>query len=198
MSLDVLSDDSQGNYAFHRAFLQYRQRGAPARRWALKGTGHHYNLEVLKAVYPDAQVVWIHRDPMKVIPSYMELTAMIREALVGEVDRPALASEMLPNLAGRIDALLPSPLLDADFVCHVHYLDFMKDPVRAVREIYEHFEIPYTQAFADRLRSWAAENSASRHGKWEYSLDDFGISVAEVDRRFASYRERFGIPREAP
>lgn len=198
MSLEVLSVDPPGNYAFHHAFLQHRQCGATHRRWVLKGTEHAYNLEVLKAVYPDAQLVWIHRDPMKVIPSYLELMAMMREALVGEVDRPALASEMLPKLAGRIDAVLPSPLLDADFICHVHYRDFMQDPARAVREIYERFEIPYTPSLDERLRSWASENPLTRHGKWEYSLDSFGVSAAEVEKYFANYRERFGIPREAP
>lgn len=196
MSLEVLVDDPPGNYAFHRAFLQHRQRGAAPRRWALKGTEHHYNLEVLKSVYPDARVIWIHRDPATVIPSFLELTAMIREALVGEVDRPALAAELLPMVAGRIDALLADPILDEDFLCHVHYRDFMDDPARGVREIYERFDLPYADSFHERLGSWASENSLTRHGRWEYSLDPFEVSADAVEAHFSKYRERFGIPRE--
>ena len=122
---------------------------------------------------------------------------MMREALIGEVDRPAMALEMLPRLAERMDALLPTPLVDADFVCHVHYQNFMREPARAVREIYDRFGIPFSQAFDERLKAWASENSLTRHGKWEYSLESFGVSAAEVEKYFANYRERFGIPREA-
>ncbi|MFP8876642.1 MAG: sulfotransferase [Myxococcota bacterium] len=195
-SLEVLTDDPPGHYAFHRAFLQHRQHGAAPRRWALKGTEHQYNLEVVRDVYPDARVLWIHRDPLKVVPSYFELIAMMSEALVGPVDRPALAAEMLPATAARIDALLSDPLLDADFVCHVDYLDFMRDPSRAIREIYGRFEIPFSPSFAERLGAWAGENALTRHGKWEYAMEDFGISAADVEKHFANYRERFGIPTE--
>ena len=73
----------------------------------------------------------------------------------------------------------------------------LRDPARAVREIYERFEIPYPDVFDARLKSWASENPLTRHGKWEYSLDSFGVSAAEVERHFSNYRERFGIPREA-
>lgn len=197
MSLEVLTDDPPGHYAFHRAFLQHRQHGAAPRRWALKGTEHQYNLELVRDVYPDARVIWIHRDPQKVVPSFLELLAMMSEALVGPVDRPALAAETLPATAERIDALLSDPLLDADFVCHVHYLDFMQDPARAVREIYGRFELPFSKAFAERLEAWAGENTLTRHGKWEYALADFGISATQVEKYFANYRERFGIPEEA-
>jgi len=196
MSLEVLSENSRENYSFHRAFLQHRQRAAPSRRWVLKGTEHHYNLEVLRAVYPDAHVVWIHRDPLKVVPSLLELLAMMRESLVGEVDRPALATEILPKTAERIEALRSTPLVEADFVCHVHYLDFMENPARAVREIYERFEIPYTQDYARRLGSWALENPVARHGRWAYALDDFQLTVGDVDEHFSNYRERFAIPQE--
>ena len=196
MSLGVLTDDPQGHYAFHRAFLQHRQHGAAPRRWALKGTEHQYNLELVRNIYPDARVLWIHRDPLKVVPSYFELIAMMSEALVGPVDRPALAAERLPATAARIDALLSDPLLDADFVCHVDYLDFMRDPSRAIREIYGRFELPFSPSFAERLGAWAGENALTRHGKWEYAMEDFGISAADVEKHFANYRERFGIPTE--
>ena len=102
MSLEVMVDDPAGNYAFHRAFLQHRQYGAARRRWALKGTEHHYNLEVVKSTYPDAHVVWIHRDPMKLMPSYLELFAMMRESLYAAVVADALDSLGLRNQSPRV------------------------------------------------------------------------------------------------
>ena len=103
---------------------------------------------------------------------------------------------MLSNVAGRIDTLLPDPLRDEDFICHAHYRDFMRDPARGVRGIYEHFDIPYARSFDERSRVWASRNPLTRHGKWEYSLDRFVVSAAELEKQFADYRERFGIPRE--
>ena len=46
------------------------------------------------------------------------------------------------------------------------------------------------------MRAWQESNAHDRHGKFRYSLDDFDIDADDLSRRFAPYRERFGIPAE--
>jgi hypothetical protein len=63
-----------------------------------------------------------------------------------------------------------------------------------MRQLYARFGEPFTpeaQAAMDKL---LAHNPQGKHGKHEYSLQEFGLTTAAVRRHFRDYCERFGIP----
>jgi hypothetical protein len=71
-------------YRFHRRFLQHLQhQGLPHgphgadQRWVLKCPDHVFCLDAIRAVYPDARMVFVHRDPLKVLLSVTRLTVAI-------------------------------------------------------------------------------------------------------------------------
>lgn len=187
------STDYIANYGWHREILQHLQWGGPPVRWALKGTQHQYHLAELKATYPDAMIVWTHRDLLSVLPSLFELLSRINEGIVGKVNRPALGATVLAGIHAELMGALESPLVDDDSVLHLHYRETMADPVAAVRGIYEHFDLPFGDEFERRIRAWPEANPAGRYGKFEYSLDDFELEADELSRMFAPYYERFGV-----
>jgi len=39
--------------------------------------------------------------------------------------------------------------------------------------------------------AWHAGNPQHKHGVHRYTLDEFGLEPAQVDARFATYRERY-------
>ena len=47
----------------------------------------------LLEAYPDACVIWTHRDPADVLPSYVSLCAHFRSLFEKDVDRPQIALE---------------------------------------------------------------------------------------------------------
>src|SRR5208282_5355731 len=65
--------DSTGHlaaYQFHRRFLQHLQHQAGGGgRWVLKCPDHVFALTAIRAVYPDARMVFVHRDPVRVLLS---------------------------------------------------------------------------------------------------------------------------------
>ncbi len=192
-----LSTDYLGNYGFHRAFLQQLQYGAPRRRWALKGTQHHYHLAELFETYPDATVLWVHRDPARVLPSMLELVSLIQEGRTGKpVDRPKLARYILAGVDEDLDRAIEDPLADDERVYHVLYRDLQEDPVAGIRAIYERYDLPFGEEFESRMRAWPENNPVDRHGKFEYSAADFDLSADGLRTRYAAYRERFAIPVE--
>ena len=67
-----------------------KPRPAPA-RWVLKAPSHLGQLRTLFAVYPDARVIQIHRDPLKTVPSTISLMGTIRSMRCERVDVDALA-----------------------------------------------------------------------------------------------------------
>jgi hypothetical protein len=76
----------------------------------------------------------------------------------------------------------------------LHYRDLVRDPVGAVRGIYEHFDLPFEPAFEQRMRSWLSKNKSS--GSNPYSLEQFGLDRDALTTEFAEYCERFDLSKE--
>ena len=60
----LLQTDQRSAYEYHRLVLQVLQSGGVRGRWTLKSPHHAIALEALTAVYPDARLVLLHRDPV--------------------------------------------------------------------------------------------------------------------------------------
>ncbi len=43
------------------------------------------------------------------------------------------------------------------------------------------------------MRDWIENRPKDKFGKHDYAAEDFGLSEAEIDQRFAAYRARFGV-----
>lgn len=58
-------------------FLQWQQKrsGQSGQRWALKSPHHLHYMDLVFKVFPDAQLVLSHRDPLETIPSLTSLIA---------------------------------------------------------------------------------------------------------------------------
>jgi hypothetical protein len=62
-----------------------------------------------------------------------------------------------------------------------------------LRNIYEHFDLPFDSALLQRFEETAAEEPTFQHGVHDYSLEDFGLQAEAIRRQFASYRARFSV-----
>jgi hypothetical protein len=60
-------------YAQHRLALQVLQSRRLTGRWILKTPNHLWHLDALLATYPDARIIWTHRDPGPVVTSLASL-----------------------------------------------------------------------------------------------------------------------------
>ena len=98
--------------------------GARAERWVVKCPDHLFALDAIRAVYPDARLVFVHRDPVKVLLSVAKLTEVLRRPFTRQLDpqrdRPRRkARRWLEGtqrmIAAGDDAGLPEP------IHHVHH-----------------------------------------------------------------------------
>ncbi len=183
-------------YAAHRRLLQHLQFGGPRDRWVLKGVEHQFRLSALLAAYPDALLVWPHRDPVEVFGSLLAVTSLVFRHSGSPLpeDRREFGLRLLDNLQRRVEKALADPSAGSDSVCHVGYRDLAADPVAVVRAVYKHFGLPLG-GVEPAVRAWLEDpgNRGDRFGKWTYDLAGYGISAAEVSERFTGYRERFGV-----
>jgi hypothetical protein len=167
--------DIAGTYSFHKAMLQQLQWGGPDRHWVLKGNRHAVALDQLRATYPDADVVWVHRHPSKTFASLMELMVVLREGRVGKpLDRKGLGPTFLDSYASGMDKAMQSREIER--VYHLPYRDLVADPVAVIRAAYAHFGRQWTSEHEARMRAWLADpaNRSNRRGTFHYELGWFG------------------------
>ena len=189
------NSDPSASYRAHHELLQHLQFGAPARRWVLKGVEHQYRLGALLNQYPDAMLVWPHRDPVQVFGSLLAVTFEVLRFSGADISDPRAFSErMLADYADRAETAMKDPIAISDRVCHVRYADFVADQVETIRRIYQHFGLD-AEGVEPAVRSWLSDpaNRPDRHGKWSYDLADFGVTEDEVRDRVRAYSEHFGI-----
>jgi hypothetical protein len=198
----LLGVDQRSAYEYHRLALQVLQSGGVRGRWTLKSPHHALNLEALTAVYPDAQLVLLHRDPVVLCASVCSLIHTL-SATFSDADHRAYIAEhwvtMLEESVRRIDAFRAAhpehPIVD------VQYADLMRDPVGAVGSIYaslrDSAEEGINQDALDAMTAYVAAHPKGSLGVHGYDLAEYGLNRAQLAERFAAYVDRYNIETEA-
>ncbi len=186
-------------YRFHRRFLQHLQHQQGGGRFVLKCPDHLFALRELRATYPDARVVFVHRDPVKVLLSVTQLTEVLRRPFTRRLDCVRIGRE---ESARWYDGTLRMIQADAENrfaepICHVHYLDLISDPVSTVESVYCHFGLALTQDMAARMARLVAARPNGGYGQHLYRFEDHGLDAGTERDRFRGYMIHFGIEPEA-
>ena len=185
-------------FRFHKQLLQMLQENNGG-HWTLKNPWHPLFLDDLTTVYPDAQLVMTHRDPVEVVGSACSLIRHVRPMFSDDVDLREIAEQMMATfdlMVERQNAFRDKHGEGAIF--DIQYAEQLRDPIGQMRKLYAHFgEILTPQAEAAMTRL-LAENPQGKHGKHSYSLAEFGLTDAGVRARYRDYCERYGVATRAP
>lgn len=184
--------DPPAQYRLHKMMLQHGQYARPKRHWALKGF-HSPRLAALFGTYPDARLIWIHRDPVQAIASRIKMAADLNEGLTGGVDIKAIAPIHVAAGRASMQATLQNQFLDDPRILHVRYPDFIADPIALIRRFYAFADQTFTAAAEAEMRSYLANNKGDRYGKFCYSTDLIGEDIESLHAEFEPFRRRFGL-----
>src|SRR5581483_5970982 len=146
--------DMRPAYEWHRLVLQILQRRFDDVHWLLKSPVHIHSLPTLFSVYPDAQVVFTHRDPLTVLGSVTSLIATMRYAHSDTVDFADIGcyhAELYGRALDRLVDLVDAGALDAARVHHTHYDAFIADPVGTTTAVFDALGWPLTDATRHEL-----------------------------------------------
>lgn len=187
--------DQRSAYEHHRLVLQVLQHGGVRGRWTLKSPHHALALEALTAVYPDARLVLLHRDPVVLCASVCSLIRTLSATFSDADHRRYIADHWTATLETsirRIDAFRAAhpqtPVLD------VQYDDLMRRPVETVAGIYDACGDRLTDEACAAIGSYVAAHGKGEFGVHRYDLTEFGLAEPEVAERFAPYVARYDIP----
>jgi Sulfotransferase family len=183
-------------YRFHRRFLQHLDAQLPGKRWILKSPDHVFALDDIRGIYPDARLVLVHRDPVRVLASVAKLTEVLRRPFARSVDRVGIGSEVSTSW---IDgAARMSRLSSNEAVLNLTYQQIIARPLDAVAAVYQHCGMVLSAEAERRMRE-ALRTTARAHRPWrDYKLAEFGLEPHLLRERFARYIDTFAIEIEQP
>ena len=193
------SRDMEQAYEFHLSFLKHLQWQCPPQRWVLKSSDHVHSLTTLMKTYPESRIIFLHRDPIKVLQAASSQMTLVKSVFSHSLNPRVLGdyeSRTLYDKAREIiefrntHAYLEERFMDA------RYLDLARDPVGTVRAIYGRFGLTLSAEDEERMEAFAAAERNKKRAD-TYSLADFSLDPEQEDPKFDLYCERFGVVREA-
>jgi len=184
-------------YAQHKLALQALQSAQPTERWVLKTPNHLWCLETLLACYPDARIIWTHRDPGVVVTSLASLVNTLQRMFTHRRDPGLVAEEWRGKARHAIRSGMAFDGANSEgWCCHVRYPELVADAIGAVHAIYAHFGDTVTPLHARRMEVWLRDGPQRAFGRHVYDPGDFGWSYDGLAEDSRDYRERYDVSRE--
>ena len=191
--------DQTPHYEYMKNVLRLVQwRRGERKRWVLKCPQHLEQIPALLRTFPDATVVFTHRDPVAVLQSTITMQAYTQRM---NRRRPVLPA-LLEYWSDRIEHLLRACVRDRDLVPGGRGLDapfqrFMADPMGMMARVLATAGMELDAAARAQLVGYVADHPRGREGQVVYDLGrDFGADPAALRERFRFYFERFPVEAE--
>jgi hypothetical protein len=174
--------------------IGWSQQESSLRPWILKTPQHMLDLPALLKVFPDARLIFTHRDPRNVVGSAASLAWNQTIIYSDHADPGTVGKEWLRKTGLMADRMMAArKAVPDDRIIDVRYDDMDQDWRVTMERIYAFLglemdgAIPGMQRFIDRSRSL-------KRRPHRYSLGQFGLSEGEVLERMETYIRRFSVP----
>jgi hypothetical protein len=151
-------------------------------------------------VFPDAQVLFTHRDPVVAQASVINLMGTlfwIRSdkpmevgAFAGMLSPEAMAYTLDRSIDWQENGDIPK-----ERCFNSLYADLIQAPVEAVRKIYDKTGMEFTEAAAQRIRDYLDAKPKGKFGKHQYEMAD-AAETARLRQLFSRYQTYYGVPNE--
>lgn len=171
--------------------LQWQDKSRKGAKWVLKTPGHLMALDGVLETFPGAKIVSTHRDPVQTVPSYCSMMATLY-GMGSTVDHAAIGAfweDRLAELLGLFMATRekagPNQFID------VRYTDLTTDPIGEGKRVLVEAGVAVTPEIVAGMNEWVEANRREDRAPHTYSLEDFGLDRARVERDFAAYRAAF-------
>jgi Sulfotransferase family len=182
----LLLTDMTTAFAHRKRVLQILQSTNPG-RWVLKMPSDSLFIRQVFKTFPDARVIWTHRDPYNVFGSSMQMRAGGRPFTEVDENRDYIRQYFPLQLGLHAARALEFSKERPDVIYHCYYQDLIKDPLAEVRRIYDWLGDEWTPASQESMEGWLRGNPQNKHGKHQYALEDWGYTKDDLTPYFSDY-----------
>jgi hypothetical protein len=180
-------------YYEYRLLLQVLQAADPTRRLVLKSSTHTGAVDALLQTVPGSLLIQTHRNPVETSASLISLFYSLHSMMTERLDVRRMTEAILSFHEHQIARNLAARDAHPGAVFDVYYDRLVADPIGTVRDIYDHYDLAWSEEFAERLNCYLQQNGRDKHGAHRYAPEDFGQTREAISERFAAYIERFEL-----
>ncbi|MEM0955866.1 MAG: sulfotransferase [Pseudomonadota bacterium] len=185
-------------YEYHRKILQILQWRNPRGRWLLKAPEHQVHLDTLLDVYPDANIVQTHRDPIRCMASTTSLMGTLYQM---RSDKPFDANQFENIILGeataqRLEHVMhqrETGIVPEARIFDSRFQDLMEDPIACIQAIYDHFQLELEDTTRQAMLVYLAGKPRGKFGPHEYVVN---AEQARDRALFRRYQEAYNVPDE--
>tara|TARA_R110002072_G_scaffold292544_2_gene461291 strand:- start:11480 stop:12787 length:1308 start_codon:yes stop_codon:yes gene_type:complete len=174
----------------------WSQQSSSIRPWILKTPQHMLDLPALLEVFPDARLIFTHRDPRQVVGSAASLAWNQTVIYSDSVDPRGVGEEWLRKTRLQIERMREArEAIPPDRMIDTHYSAMDDDWRATMARIYRFLglemgpALPAMERFIERSRRL-------KQRPHRYSLEQFGLSPQQVNEQLGDYVRHYDIPVE--
>jgi hypothetical protein len=182
----MLLCDMAPAFAHRKRALQILQSTNPG-RWVLKMPSDALFIRTLFDTFPDAKVIWTHRDPYASLASSFSMRANSQAIFNEEPDIRYMRERFSLQLALHLMRPLEWQRERPNDIYDVYYDDLVADPLAQLKKIYAWLGDPWTDIAETRMNAWLAANPQGKLGKHSYSLASWELTKRELEPYFSDY-----------
>jgi len=174
----------------------WSQQVSEIRPWILKTPQHMLDLPALMEVFPDARIIFTHRDPQRFVGSAASLAWNQTAIYSDEVTPHDVGREWMRKSVLQVERMMAArSLVPADRRIDVGYDEMERDWQSTMERIYAFLDLDIAPAMP-AMGDYVDRTRRLKRTPHRYSLEQFGLDEGEVRARFAAYATRFAIPEE--
>jgi hypothetical protein len=188
----VLFCDQSTSYAHRKRVFQILQTTNPG-RWVLKMPSDSLFIPQIFKTFPDARVIWTHRDPFAATASSFKMRSNIRPVIQTDMDLPYMLGKWPMQLGLHTRRPMELARERPDDIYNLYYDDMMADPLKTMEKVYNWLGWEWTAAAQSGMQGWLDENPQGRYGKHSYSLAQWGFSKKDLLPYFSDYLRAYPV-----
>jgi hypothetical protein len=185
---------------YHRRVLKLLQWKNPRKHWVLKDVKNLDYLDTILKVYPDACIIWPHRDPVRALASTISILGSIQWA---RTDHPFKGGsyEYVTDAdmsAARLNAVIDqieAGVVPRKQIYNLLYKDLVNDPMGTVDALHRHFGIALSKEGRAGMAKYVADHPRDSRPPHQFSAGS-AETVARARKAYQRYQDYFSIPSE--
>jgi hypothetical protein len=182
----ILLTDMATAFAHRKRVFQILQ-STNGGRWVLKMPSDSLFIRQIFKTFPDAKVIWTHRDPYAAFASSISMRGQSRTIFNKDAGVDYMREHFPRQLASHLTRPLELSTERPNDIHHIYYDDLLVDPLAQIKKIYNWLGNEWTGATETGMQRWLAENPQNRYGKHSYSLSEWGFSKKDLEPYFSDY-----------
>lgn len=159
------------------------------KRLLVKNPFHSMRIDLLREKFPEAKFIHIYRNPFDVVPSTVKMWSIVgsNNELNGKWKSPSCSevAEFYKRLLTKVDDDLKK--LPSGSYTEVSFEEIEKDPVAAIKNIYDSLGLEYSDEYLERIKKFADNNKDYQKNIYNISKEEKEIVSSTLEQHIIRY-----------